>query len=427
MVIMAVESVLRAAASLRSASQCIDLFFERQYSRTLAAPSHVTIQNFILRLGLYELQREKERADDWIWLVDHSIQLGKVKCLLIVGIRQSHWQQLHRPLQHQDLQVLELQPVEQSNGIVVDQQLESVVERCGVPVQIVSDEGTDLCKGYESFLERHPETLRSGDIAHHVATLLRHLLGKNESWNNFTAAAGTCKAKLQQTALAHLIPPALKSKARYMNIDELTTWGQKVANLLRVAREGRLSQSQREDFSAELLEEKLGWVKSYTADLEDWSAIADIGRQARSMMRTEGYSPSAETELAAELPHSASPLVATFRTRLLELVSKESAPIASGERRLGSSEVLESLFGKGKRLEGQQSRSGFTRNVLSLAASVVHVTTDSVREALSTVGIKHLNSWTRQFFSNTVQSKRRRDLPNEKRNKNRISGQSCQC
>ncbi len=72
------------------------------------------------------------------------------------------------------------------------------------------------------------------------------------------------------------------------------------------------------------------------------------------------------------------------------------------------------MFGKGKRLEAQQSRSGFTRNVLSLAASVVHVTADSVREALSTVGIKHLKSWTQQFFSDTVQSKRRRDLPNKK-------------
>lgn len=423
---MAIRCVLQAAASLRSASLSIDLFFEMQYSQTLVAPSHVTIQNFLLRLGLHELQREKERADDWIWLVDHSIQLGKVKCLLIVGIRHSHWKELRRPLQHQDLQVLELQPVEQSNGIIVDRQLETVAVRYGVPLQIVSDEGTDLCKGYESFLQRHPETLRSGDIAHHVATLLRRLLGKNESWKSFTAAAGSCRAKLQQTTLAHLIPPTLKSKARYMNIDELTAWGQKVLNLHRAACQGRLSESQRDDFSAELLEEKLGWVKSYTADLEDWAAIADMGRQARHMMRTQGYGSSAETRLAAELPISARPIVITFRTQLLDVVSNESAPIAAGERRLGSSEVLESLFGKGKRLEGQQSRSGFTRNVLAIAASVVQLTTDTVQKALSTVGIKHLKAWTQQFFSDTIQSKRRRDLPNRKRNNNRINACPCQ-
>ena len=147
---------------------------------------------------------------------------------------------------------------------------------------------------------------------------------------------------------------------------------------------------------------------------DDWSAIADMGRQSRHLIRTEGDSPSAETQLAAELPDSPRPLVGAFRTQLLAVVPTESATLTSGERRVGSSQVLESLFGKGKRLEGQQSRSGFTRNVLSLAASVVDVTTDVIRDAFATVGIKHLRAWTKQFFSNTVQSKRRRDLPNRK-------------
>ena len=76
---------------------------------------------------------------------------------------------------------------------------------------------------------------------------------------------------------------------------------------------------------------------------------------------------------------------------------------------------MESLFGKGRRLEGPQSRSGFTRYVLALAASVVELTSDTVKEALSSVSIKQLQSWTKQHFSDTIQSKRRRDLPNSKK------------
>ena len=361
---MAIRCVLQAAASLRCASRSIDLFFEMEYSQRLVAPSHVTIQNFILRLGLHELLRDKGRADDWIWLVDHTIQLGKTKCLLILGIRHRDWQQLRRPLRHQDLQVLELQPVEQSNGSIVDQQLEHVAQRNGVPLQIVSDEGSDLRKGYDSFLTRHPETLRSGDIAHQVATLLRQQLDKNESWNGFVAAAGLCRAKLQQTGVGQWIPPTLKNKGRYMNIDELTGWAQKVLKLLCVARAGRLSESQREDFSVELLEEKLGWVESFATDLQDWTAMAQMGRQTRQLMRTVGYGEQSETKLAAELPPATGPMAITFRAKLLEYVRRESSLVPPGERRLGSTEVLESLFGKGKRLEGQQSRSGFTRYVL---------------------------------------------------------------
>lgn len=411
---MAIRCVLQAAASLRCASRSIDLFFEMEYSQRLAAPSHVTIQNFILRLGLHELLRDKGRADDWIWLVDHTIQLGKTKCLLILGIRHRDWQDLRRPLRHQDLQVLELQPVEQSNGSIVDQQLEHVAQRNGVPLQIVSDEGSDLRKGYDSFLTRHPETLRSGDIAHQVATLLRQQLDKNESWNGFVAAAGICRAKLQQTGVGQWIPPTPKNKGRYMNIDELTGWAQKVLKLLCVARAGRLSESQREDFSVELLQEKLGWVESFATDLQDWTAMAEMGRQTRQLMRTVGYGEQSETKLAAELPPATGPMAITFRAKLLEHVRQESSLVPPGERRLGSTEVLESLFGKGKRLEGQQSRSGFTRYVLGLAASVVELTTDTIREALSTVSIKQLQSWSELYFGDTIQSKRRRDLPHSK-------------
>ena len=36
-------------------------------------------QFWLLRMGLSELRRPKERADDWVWLIDHTIQTGHGK------------------------------------------------------------------------------------------------------------------------------------------------------------------------------------------------------------------------------------------------------------------------------------------------------------------------------------------------------------
>jgi hypothetical protein len=48
---------------------------------------------------------------DWGWLMDHTIQMGQVKCLLIVAVRLSAWETEGRgPLEHQDLTVLALEP-----------------------------------------------------------------------------------------------------------------------------------------------------------------------------------------------------------------------------------------------------------------------------------------------------------------------------
>ena len=31
--------------------------------------------------------RAKAQADDWVWIIDHTVQLGQEKCLLILGVR----------------------------------------------------------------------------------------------------------------------------------------------------------------------------------------------------------------------------------------------------------------------------------------------------------------------------------------------------
>jgi len=50
------------------------------------APSHTTIRNWTLKLGYYELESEKPKADNWMILLDHSIQFGCEKILVVLGM-----------------------------------------------------------------------------------------------------------------------------------------------------------------------------------------------------------------------------------------------------------------------------------------------------------------------------------------------------
>lgn len=63
---MTASFVLQAATSLRASQACFDLVVTLQGGLPFESASHTTIQNWILRIGLYELQRPKEFADDWI-------------------------------------------------------------------------------------------------------------------------------------------------------------------------------------------------------------------------------------------------------------------------------------------------------------------------------------------------------------------------
>jgi hypothetical protein len=421
---MTVGFVLQAATSLRGSQACFDLVVMLQGGLPFESASHTTIQNWILRIGLYELQRPKEFADDWLWIVDHTIQIGTIKVLLILGIRRSKWMQLDRPLVHTDLEVVELLPVEVSNGEVVCEQYAAVAQRNGVPQAILSDQGSDLQRGLKLLKNQHPDVIGLSDVTHKVASLLKATLESDDAWQAFKTRCGSTKAAIQQTPLAHLIPPKFKAKARYMNVSEQIRWGQSVDSLLQRHRAGTLSASQQAELSAELLDEKLGWVESFADSLVVWSELIDLGQQTCSLVRRWGYASGVAEQVDTALPAAATERGRELRSQLIGFVRGECAKLPSGCSSPGSSEVIESLIGKGKRLEGQQSQSGFTRYVLGLAASVASPTASLLEAVSGTVGIKHLTRWLTEHLPQSLQSKRLRDLgrhPKEQNQDNQSS------
>ena len=62
-----------------------------------------TVRCWLMRLGLYALLRPLEQANDWAYLIDHTVQIGTVKCFAVVGVRFSQLPYPRRCLQREDL------------------------------------------------------------------------------------------------------------------------------------------------------------------------------------------------------------------------------------------------------------------------------------------------------------------------------------
>ena len=98
------------------------------------------------------------------------------------------------------------------------------------------------------------------------------------------------------------------------------------------------------------------------------------------------------------------------RQQLLGFVREESFKAKPNERLLGSSEVLESVFGRFKQLEHDQVKSGFTGLLLSLAALVSTTTAEVIQTALETVRTKQVIAWCKNTLGKSVQAQRREAL-----------------
>ena len=395
--------VLRAAPRLGAASRVLNVL--RPFLPWCGSmPTGDCGQLWILRIGLYEITRAKEFTSDRIWIVDHTVQIGTTKCLLIVSVRLSRWQEKRGPVSHHDLEVLALEPVEQSDGQIVCRQLEETAAAVGAPRAIASDRGTDIRSGIELFQAHHPDTVGVYDIAHKLAILLKQELKSDETWAKYLKCFGQTKPCLQQTSLAFLTPPTPRNKARYMNLKELVRWGTKALAYL-----DNPQPVTDHPVDKVRLRERLGWLRKYRKPLARWDTFVRVVATTLEYVRQEGYHDRAADELRKQLtPIPLDRQSKQLAEKILAFVREQSALARKGEHLVGSSECIESLIGKGKRLEGQQSKSGFTRMVLGMAAAVAKPTTEYLEQALANVKTSDLTNWCHDKLGVSVQAQRQR-------------------
>jgi len=404
--------VLRAGVRLQRAAEVLGLNWS-WWAEGGRVGTYYSLRLWLLRLGLYQLCRPKQRADDWMWLIDHTMQMGERKCLIIVGLRRSAWEAEPRPLNHADVELIDLQPVTESTGEVVYRQLEAATAKTGVPRAIISDEGRDLHRGIGLFRQAHPETAWMYDIKHKTACLLKHEMEGDVSWQKLIDEINHFKRRVALTPLACLLPPALRGKARYMSVDVLVAWAEKSLTLL--ARPKLLADL---GLDAIAVQDKLGWLRRFARPVRCWREMLQLIEAAEHYVRHRGIHCGAVQELAAILPPTRSRRATKMRQRLLKFMQEQAGQVAEGERLLGSSEVLESIIGKFKQLAGEGGYHGLTGMVLSIGALVGNTTVAAVQAALTTVRNHDLSQWCQSHLGPPYKASAGRSPWPSPRNKN---------
>jgi hypothetical protein len=400
-----VDLVLSAPCSQRAAATIVG-WISRLWPGGHEAPCANTGRNWLFRLGLYELTCLKEVADDWVWLVDHTVQLGSQKGLIVIGLRLSAWSTNPRPLEHQDVRLLHLAPMEHSDGQAVQRELKKVVASTGVPRQIVSDGGADLKKGIEFFRQSHARTTHTYDITHKVACLLKKELEADSDWERFVTASNLARRGLALTPAGFLVPPGLKAKARYMNLDRLVAWGRKALGYLKRLRRRR-PKSAAAAKEARLVRKRLAWLRRFRGPIQRWSTLLAIAQTAEHYVRHHGWHATAAEELSKQLQGLATSASSRrMKNQLLKFAAEQAAAAAPGECLVASTEVLESLIGKYKRLQALHSAHGITRTILALGAIVGSRCGPTLRQALAHVTTQHVAAWCQKYLGTTLQSRR---------------------
>ncbi len=354
------------------------------------APTAETLIQWDLKIGLYKLERPKPPNGGWVWMADHVIRLGIYKCFVIVGVRMTTLlAKKNLTISLEDLEPIAILPMEVSNGTEVLRRLEETVQKVGFsPDTLVIDHGSDLYAGARLFCENHPGTRLKYDVCHKVACELKKRLNKNPFWEKMTSGAVQTKKALSLSKFAKFAPPKQRSKARYMNLDALVKWGCAMLD-------------QYEELPKEV-QRKVAWLIPLKGEIRKWQEWVQIGQVTRDVIRKEGFYDRVDEVLMDRLIQMDLTTEGSeeFAEALIDYVSSEGEEIHRDNRLVGTTEVLEGLFGGYKHMVGdnKMSLNGLGRLILCMSSRIGEFSEELVNKAMTSVRCKDVDEWLDQAF-----------------------------
>jgi hypothetical protein len=389
---------LDAHVSLRGASEILlSLVSVLGETLPLSLPYHQTVRSWLLRCGLFLLRRPVPRRDDWVWILDATIRIGPKKCLLILGASLDDLRAHPGALEHHQVVVLDLCVSAHCTGVDIEQRLKDLARRVGVPKQIVSDHGSDLSKGIRLFQAANPLMVNTYDVTHKLASLVKAELEADPRWAEFLRYCTSSLFQLQQSRGAFLTPPGPRSMERYMNVDRHTEWACRMLAVLDLPDKALVAEllALDEEEARSFLEEKLGWLRDFRPEVARYGHLISAVKQTEEEVKNHGLGGQTAARLWRQLPGQLrrdSSLGEFFRD-LRGYLKEEGSKVPVGQSWLGTSDVIESLFGKYKSFLEKSPDGEVGASVLALPLLTVDLTAELVHEALLCISVRDVRSW----------------------------------
>jgi hypothetical protein len=360
-------------------------------------PALSTARQWLLRLGLAALRRAARAvAGGWTLVVDHTLGTGTRECLVVLGIPTEG---LRRRADHRlgprDVTALAIEVMDNPTGASVAAVLGELLPRLGRVDQVVCDQGGDLLAGLARLRAGRPEMAVTCDVRHLGAALLRTWLRGCPRWAEFVRQCGAAAHKVRQTPGAFLAPPALREKARYMNLDSHAAWARRLLRWRREPDWAALAKAlgKGEAYARDWYDQRFGWLEGFEPDVLGWSGMLDAAAVAQDEVQHNGLSRQTAGRFWLRWrqgrPATGRFVAERFAGQLRRALSGQGRGLGEAQVGLGTSEV--------------------TADVLLMALMCgPALSGGQVKAGLEEVSGRQLGEWVAQQFGPSDRSKRRR-------------------
>jgi hypothetical protein len=385
-------------------------------------PHFTSVINWSLRIGLSLLNAVSPIDEPWLAILDHSIDIGVKKVLVVLRVRISALAERGSAITLQDCECIGVKVHDVTNGEVVALDLEEIFKKAGAPVAILKDGGGDLKKGVEIWAEdtKQIEIEIIDDVGHVFANALKCQFSGSVMFNKFLDMIGHCSKKLRQTSLAFLIPPQIRTKGRYQGILNLVNWALAILDFTDETKENKNFLKLRESLKG------LVFLKPIILSFAN-SVIATS--KIQKILKTEGFNEITYKEslkLAEEIgPKS------PIKKKIIAWLNKHREIYIRLDFKtltlIVSTDIIESLFGKFKHIQSRSSMKDMNRSVLLIPALCGIQNSEIFAKILLETRHEDIDEWDKKNIPYTQNRLRREFLDKYSRKNKRFDGPKTGC
>ena len=401
---MCVFIIIRTATTFRGIASILDTQRICNVFNLEKTPCHTTVRRWINHVGYYNLMKEKEKADDWVYFIDNLIRIENRKVCLILGARLSGLKN-GQYLSYEDLESIGIWLFTKNSDI--EAMIEHAITLTGVPNQICSDEGPDIMPSIRKIMAKYAEVKHVPDIMHKTGNMLKKKLEEDARWKKFIGFVTESKRRLCQSSLSCLCPPNLRGKSRFLNCKNVIEWAIRAL--------AALEKTNITDPNWRQMNEKLGWLTDCKHDMvlfDELFRLAALAKEAVRKLHIGKITWKVAEDLLGE--EVVSDEGRQFTKGIIDFLKVQCEKCNGNVSLVGSSEIIESAFSKLKLLDRECGNSGFTSSVLGLAACFGGTDYKSVAKCFEECDYKDVEAWGKKYVGETIQKKRRRVLKSQK-------------
>jgi len=354
----------------------------------LKAPSHVTILIWAKKTGIYFLNSQKEKADDWIILIDESVEFGNDKLLVILGIRESQID-FSRPLNYQDMTCLKLIASSSWTGEQINEVIQELTSEIGNIIYSVADMGNAIKKALRLASIPHVH-----DINHKLSWFIKELVKDDVDFHAYTKKLAHLRGSMPLSKVSYILPPQQRVNSRFMNLKPIFDWGESILELIKNKGLDPLEK------------EKLDNIKEHKEIIRQMAELIRLANKTQEIIKNNGLTETTKKDCIALFDKVTDSRTLQFRDMIDIFFTSTTELVKNTDKVLCSSDILESSFGKYKNYISNNKSVGITDLSLTIPAFLGKLDKEEITKALESVKTQDIKLWGKANLGESLTKKR---------------------